>query len=211
MNACCRGCRAPACSSPSMVVTPRWPTVPSLVMHERTASRSRSTVQAPHAAWPQPYFVPVRSSSSRSTDRRVRFAGAVTRRSTPLTRSLVAAIPRQYLLAEGSVEGGPPLPDPLAADGGERAIDRGRGGGQRLKRMLLNGVLAGRAGGAGRSPRAGAGPAGGPPGAPGGAGGARRRGRARGGGRRARRARGGGRRARRAPGGGRRARRAPAG
>ena len=34
---------------------------------ERTGSPSTCTVQAPHAAMPQPYLVPVRPSSSRRT------------------------------------------------------------------------------------------------------------------------------------------------
>ena len=37
------------------------------VWHERAATPLRWTVQAPHWAMPQPYFVPVSSSSSRST------------------------------------------------------------------------------------------------------------------------------------------------
>src|SRR5258708_21771855 len=35
--------------------------------HERTASPSRCTVQAPHCAMPHPYFVPVKPSCSRTT------------------------------------------------------------------------------------------------------------------------------------------------
>src|SRR6266850_2885744 len=35
--------------------------------HERIASPSRWTVQAPHCAMPQPYFVPVKPSVSRNT------------------------------------------------------------------------------------------------------------------------------------------------
>ena len=38
-------------------------------VHDRTARPSRCTVQAPQAAMPQPYFVPVRPSCSRSTQR----------------------------------------------------------------------------------------------------------------------------------------------
>src|SRR5262245_24427316 len=39
------------------------------VTHERTASPLRMTVQAPHCAMPQPNFVPVNPSDSRSTQR----------------------------------------------------------------------------------------------------------------------------------------------
>ncbi|GAB5541768.1 MAG: hypothetical protein SangKO_015280 [Sandaracinaceae bacterium] len=37
--------------------------------HERTGSPSTCTVHAPHCEMPQPYFVPVRPSVSRSTQR----------------------------------------------------------------------------------------------------------------------------------------------
>src|SRR6266404_6152597 len=38
--------------------------------HDRTASPSRCTVQAPHCAMPHPYFVPVRPRFSRKTHSR---------------------------------------------------------------------------------------------------------------------------------------------
>src|SRR5438105_13122397 len=52
---------------PSMVVTAREPTAPTGSRQDRAASPSTSTVQAPHWAMPQPYFVPVKPSASRST------------------------------------------------------------------------------------------------------------------------------------------------
>ncbi len=59
----------PSCASPSIVVT----LLPSAAeigsTHERTARPSRCTVQAPQAAMPQPYLVPVRPSVSRIAHR----------------------------------------------------------------------------------------------------------------------------------------------
>ena len=46
------------------------PTAETGVTHERTALPFRCTVHAPHCATPHPYFVPTRSSSSRSTHKR---------------------------------------------------------------------------------------------------------------------------------------------
>src|ERR1700680_3729582 len=40
------------------------------VLQERTGRPSRCTVQAPHCATPQPYFVPVRPRCSRNTQSR---------------------------------------------------------------------------------------------------------------------------------------------
>jgi hypothetical protein len=51
----------------SIVVTFASPTLSTDVMQERTAEPSRSTVQAPHSAMPQPNFVPVMPSTSRNT------------------------------------------------------------------------------------------------------------------------------------------------
>src|SRR5581483_7479573 len=52
-----------------MVVTRAPATAESVVTHERTALPFTCTVQAPHCAIPQPYFVPVSFSSSRITQR----------------------------------------------------------------------------------------------------------------------------------------------
>ena len=51
---------------PSIVVT-RFPFASATGSeHERTGSPSTWTVQAPHCAMPQPYFVPVSPTTSRS-------------------------------------------------------------------------------------------------------------------------------------------------
>src|SRR6516225_4856667 len=52
---------------PSIVVTARLPIVPMGRRHARTGLPSTCTVQAPHWAMPQPYFVPVMPSTSRNT------------------------------------------------------------------------------------------------------------------------------------------------
>jgi hypothetical protein len=50
-----------------MVVT-SFPTARETgVLHDRTGRPSRCTVQAPHCATPQPYFVPVKPRCSRKT------------------------------------------------------------------------------------------------------------------------------------------------
>ena len=51
----------------SMVTTGRLPTREMGTTHERVATPPRCTVQAPQAAMPHPYFVPVIFNSSRST------------------------------------------------------------------------------------------------------------------------------------------------
>ena len=56
----------------------------TVVRQDRTGAPSRSTVQAPHCPSPQPYLVPVRSSSSRSTARRERSGSLWMRRRAPL-------------------------------------------------------------------------------------------------------------------------------
>ena len=84
-QACCTGCRMPSSARPSAVVT-RWPAASAAgVMHEVTARRPISTVQAPHAPSPQPSLGPVTPRSSRSTSSRLRPSPAVTSRSVPLT------------------------------------------------------------------------------------------------------------------------------
>src|SRR5258707_45471 len=50
-----------------MVVIPFVPTELTRIKHERMATPSRCTVQAPHNPLPQPYLVPVSPSESRST------------------------------------------------------------------------------------------------------------------------------------------------
>ena len=68
-----------------MVRTLRWPTLPTGSWQERMGAPSSKTVQAPHWPSPQPYLVPVRLRSSRSTLRRVRSPSASTVASAPLT------------------------------------------------------------------------------------------------------------------------------
>jgi hypothetical protein len=58
---------------------------------ERTAAPARCTVQAPHTAMPQPYFGPVISRSSRSTQSNGLSSGASTDRTLPLTVSAIIA------------------------------------------------------------------------------------------------------------------------
>ena len=71
-----------------MVVTFLAPTEETGSWHERTGSPSRCTVQAPHSAMPQPNLVPLRSSTSRSTQSRGVSAGTSTSWARPLTVSL---------------------------------------------------------------------------------------------------------------------------
>src|SRR3954451_695800 len=61
--------RAPTGVAPiaSMVVTYAPSTLSTEVMQDRVATPSTCTVQAPHSAMPQPNFVPVIPSTSRST------------------------------------------------------------------------------------------------------------------------------------------------
>ena len=54
----------------SMVVIAEPPTLSIVVTHDRVATPSMCTVQAPHSAAPQPNFVPVMPSTSRNTQRR---------------------------------------------------------------------------------------------------------------------------------------------
>src|SRR5258708_33355759 len=51
----------------SMVTIGRFPTRETGTTQDRVGTPSRWTVQAPHAAMPQPYFVPVIFNSSRNT------------------------------------------------------------------------------------------------------------------------------------------------
>src|SRR5215468_1717681 len=51
----------------SIVVTCDCPMLSIVVMQERVGAPSTCTVQAPHSAIPQPNFVPVKPSTSRST------------------------------------------------------------------------------------------------------------------------------------------------
>src|SRR6266478_3388918 len=69
IQASCTLCSAPSPASPSMVVI-CLPTASLTTMpHDRTATPSTWTVQAPHCAMPQPYLVPVRPAFSRKAHR----------------------------------------------------------------------------------------------------------------------------------------------
>src|SRR5271154_488539 len=60
------------------------------VVQERTASPFRCTVQQPHRAIPQPYFVPCRPRTSRTTHSRGVPSGTSTVAGLPFTVSLYA-------------------------------------------------------------------------------------------------------------------------
>jgi hypothetical protein len=57
---------------PSIVVPDRPATSRVATAHARASAPSMSTLQAPHAASPQPYFVPVSPTASRSQQRQIR-------------------------------------------------------------------------------------------------------------------------------------------
>jgi hypothetical protein len=61
------------------------------VLHERTASPLRWTVQAPHKPAPHPNLVPVRASSSRRNHKSGIDVSPSNDRSCPLTRRLTMA------------------------------------------------------------------------------------------------------------------------
>ena len=73
-----------------MVVTSRPSHCAASVRHDTTRLPSSSTVQAPHVPWSQPFFVPVRSSSSRSASTSVTRLSYRSRRALPLTRSITS-------------------------------------------------------------------------------------------------------------------------
>src|SRR6266852_437996 len=97
-KACCTGCRRPSFSSPSMVVID-FPT-PALTgtWHERRGAPPIRTVHAPHCPSPQPYLLPVRASSSRSTVNREVSGRYRTEHLLPFTSSSISAgIPPPFL------------------------------------------------------------------------------------------------------------------
>src|SRR5690606_25977917 len=57
-------------------------------MHDRIGLLFRWTVHAPHCAMPQPYFVPLRSRTSRSTQSSGMSAGTSTVTDRPFTRKV---------------------------------------------------------------------------------------------------------------------------
>src|SRR5437773_8165934 len=56
---------------------------------DRTATPSTSTVQAPHSDSPQPYFVPVKSRSSRNTSSKGRSGSVLAVRGWPFSVKLM--------------------------------------------------------------------------------------------------------------------------
>src|SRR5436190_911915 len=79
-----------------MVVTFLPSTLEIGVEHERTATPSTCTVQAPHSAMPQPYLVPVKPMVSRSTQSRGVSGDTSTSRGSRLRRKRVVAM-RKFL------------------------------------------------------------------------------------------------------------------
>src|SRR5215472_5501788 len=86
-NACCTGCSRSSVANPSIVTMALPASVAIGVMHDRCARPSISTVHAPHCPSPHPYFVPVRSSCSRSTHSSIASGSARTSYPFPFTRS----------------------------------------------------------------------------------------------------------------------------
>ena len=71
-----------------MVVTSRPSHCAARVRHDSTRLPSSSTVHAPHAPWSQPFFVPVRPSSSRRASNSVVALWSRSRCAVPLTRNV---------------------------------------------------------------------------------------------------------------------------
>src|SRR5262249_40854981 len=71
-----------------MVVTFLPTTLDTGVMQDRIGRPSRCTVHAPHSATPQPNFVPVRPTTSRSTHRSGMSSGTSSSCSCPLITNL---------------------------------------------------------------------------------------------------------------------------
>src|SRR5918996_907648 len=72
------------------MVTTAPRTCPAGRVHERMATPSMCTVQAPHWAMPQPYLVPVRPTTSRITHSRGISGGTSTSCIAPLIFNLIA-------------------------------------------------------------------------------------------------------------------------
>src|SRR5436309_7111730 len=115
-----------------MVVMSRSSTAAAGRTHERTGWPSTSTVHAPHCAMPQPYLVPVRPSTSRSTQRSGMSSGTETSWASPFTESFMAVPPERSLSLAA------PTVLRRARGEGERrerrrmAIELGGGGAQRV-------------------------------------------------------------------------------
>src|SRR5438067_13493043 len=92
-----------------MVETARPLHAAASVRQESTRFPSTRTVHAPHAPWPQPFFVPVNPSRSRSASRNVTRASTVSACPTPLTRSVTA---NRVIVPHVPSRPMPPPPDP---------------------------------------------------------------------------------------------------
>src|SRR5215475_4516192 len=81
---------------------------PTGVTHERVGCPSISTVQAPHWPSPHPYLLPVRSRSSRRTERRLRLESVSSLRATLFMLSSSADIGwlrlLSFVIESGSTE-----------------------------------------------------------------------------------------------------------
>ena len=84
--------RRPPVDSPSIVVTLFPSTLETGVRHDTVGESSINTVQARHWPSPQPYFVPVRPKSSRTTSSSGRSGGDSVDRSSRLMRIVNRAI-----------------------------------------------------------------------------------------------------------------------
>src|SRR6266436_10358170 len=89
MKASCSGCSLPSFSRPSMVTICLPAARPTCVVHERMGCASSNTVHAPHWPSPQPYLLPVRLRSLRSTLSRLTVESTSTVIFFPLTLSAV--------------------------------------------------------------------------------------------------------------------------
>src|SRR5678815_4980824 len=89
-QACCTGWLR-SFDNPSMVVMDWSPTALIGVWQERTAWPPRCTVQAPHKAMPQPNYVPVSPTTSRSPHTKGISGPTSTSTDLPLMLSLVMA------------------------------------------------------------------------------------------------------------------------
>src|ERR1700689_3883695 len=83
--------------TPSIVVMLLWPMLPMDRTHDRTATPSRCTVQAPHCAMPQPNLVPVIPSRSRSTHSNGTSGGASTVFDSPFIFRVIINSPQRPL------------------------------------------------------------------------------------------------------------------
>jgi len=144
MKASCSGCSASPRASPSMVTTSCPATSRTATRHERTASPSTRTVQAPQVPSPQPYFVPVSPRSARRTQSSVRPPSTSSATGRPLRRKRMVS-----LMAVTSVGSSPAAIAPSARVG----VNHGRpppaqpAGAQSLDAMELPSLYTGETGG----------------------------------------------------------------